>query len=411
MHSAGDNGTWLCPTPMDRTRLLDMEARLSSARAVMYGALGVALIICAPRLGWWTLIPLAISAAAYQALRPFIARSDRPEYIVALSVVIAQVLIGIGIGLTGGPTSPLLVMLLLPIVTLPARFGTRGVQAGVVATIAILALCTIGVDPQTFMAHPEPFIISVAALFGLAAFADTLMRAEIEQRSDSLLDPLTGLLNRKALVVHFDEIRRQAEMTGRPVCFVIGDLDHFKEVNDELGHGTGDAVLRDVASAMRARLRTSELLYRVGGEEFLLVLPGVAADGGAIVAERVRQAIAGATLGGVHITISIGVAVASGADVEFEALYEAADRALYEAKRGGRDMVIVAPTIRLVDEPAELAPHAAAPSARSSYHPNRVRPVPPNPKRVSAVPLCGTRPTRLTATGTAGTRLRSLSGR
>lgn len=355
MRAAPDTGTWLCPTPMDRTRLLDMEARLTPARAVMYGSLGVALVVCAPKLGWWTLIPLAFSAIVYQALRPFIGKSDRPEYIVALTVVIAQVLIGIGIGLTGGPTSPLLVMLLLPIVTLPARFGTRGVQAGVLVTIAIMALCTVGADPHGFAAHPEGFIVSTAALFGLAAFADTLMRAEVEQRSDSLLDPLTGLLNRKALTIHFDEIRRQAELTGRPVCMVIGDLDHFKSVNDELGHGTGDAVLRDVANAMRARLRTAELIYRVGGEEFLLVLPGVAADGGAIVAERLRAAIAGADPGGVHITMSIGVAVAAGTDVEFDALYEAADRALYDAKRGGRDMVIVAPTVRFVDAPADGA--------------------------------------------------------
>ena len=238
MHAAGENGTWLCPTPLDRTRLLDMEARLTSARTLMYGVFAVALIACGPTLGWWSLIPLALSAAVYHALRPFIAKSDRPEYVVALNVAIAQVLIGIGVGLTGGPTSPLLVMLVLPIVTLPAGFGARGVQFGVLMTLAIMAISTIGVDPYRFADQPEGFIIATAALFGLAAFADTLMRAEVEQRSDSLLDPLTGLLNRKALTVHFDEIRRQAELTGRPVCLVVGDLDHFKAINDRFGQST-----------------------------------------------------------------------------------------------------------------------------------------------------------------------------
>ena len=105
------------------------------------------------------------------------------------------------------------------------------------------------------------------------------------------MDALTGLLNRKALTTHFAEVAKQAEMTGRDVCMVLMDLDHFKSVNDEHGHSRGDAVLRDAADVMRANLRSFELVYRVGGEEFLVLMPGVDRAGGRVVAERLRAAL------------------------------------------------------------------------------------------------------------------------
>ena len=353
MREQGDNGTWLCPTPFDRTRLLDMEVRLSRQRALMYGALAVAFIICGPSLGWWTLAPLGVVIAAYFILQPRISKSERPEYIVAATVAIAQINIGAGIALTGGPTSPAIPLLLLPMITLPARFGTHGVQAGMGASVAILLAATLGVDPAAFAAHPENVTIAIAALIGLAVFADGLRRAEVESRSDSNLDPLTGLLNRKALSTHFGELAKQSEMTGRSVCMVLMDLDHFKSINDEHGHARGDAVLRDAAELMRANLRTFELVYRVGGEEFLVLMPGVDRAGGRIVAERLCSALEESRCGDLEVTASFGVAMATGAAVEFETLFDAADKALYRAKDEGRNRVVLAP---------ELRPEAAGPA-------------------------------------------------
>jgi diguanylate cyclase (GGDEF)-like protein len=353
MRSAADpaQGTWLCPTPFDRTRLLDMEARLGAARTVMYSTVAVALIICGPLLGWWTLIPVAIVVGSYRILQPLIATADKPEYVVATTVVIAQLQIAMAVALTGGPTSPLLVLLLLPVVTLPARFGLRGVQAGIVFTIALMVLATWGADPAGFDAHPEYLVLSVAALFGLGAFAEALMRAEVQSRSESTQDALTGLLNRKALAAHFDEVARQAALTGRPVCLVVVDLDHFKTVNDEHGHSRGDAVLRDAAALLQANLRSFELVYRHGGEEFVVLMPGVDRTGGRVVAERLREAVSGGRPGGLALTASLGVAVAHGAAVSFDALFDAADEALYAAKAGGRDRVWLA---------GDLRPEAAA---------------------------------------------------
>ena len=127
-------GTWLCPTQLHRERLLDMEGKLARPRAIMYGSLAIAFLIGIPWIGAWTLIPLAASVLGYALLRPRIASSERPEYVVATTVVNAQLLIGIGIALSGGPHSPMIAMLLLPIVTLSARFSPRGVYAGLGVT-------------------------------------------------------------------------------------------------------------------------------------------------------------------------------------------------------------------------------------------------------------------------------------
>jgi diguanylate cyclase (GGDEF)-like protein len=308
----------------------------------MYGSLALAFVVGIPWVGAWTLIPLAVSVLVYALLRPRIAGSERPEYVIGATVINAQVLIGIGIALSGGPHSPVIGMLLLPIVTLPARFSPQGVWVGLAVTIAVLLLSTVAVDPSAFADDPTYVVLGLASCAGLAAFSETLMRAEMQQRSDAVLDPLTGLLNRKALAGRFEEIAQQAALTGQPICLIACDLDHFKDVNDEHGHARGDAVLKDAAYLLRKSLRSFELVYRLGGEEFLIVLPGVTIDEGRAVAERVRAGIEEARPGGLEVTLSLGVAGSAGAGVEFEPLFRAADDALYEAKRSGRNCVVAA---------------------------------------------------------------------
>jgi diguanylate cyclase (GGDEF)-like protein len=333
-------GTWLCPTEFDRARLLEMEAKLGRPRAIMYGSLAIMFLAATHWLGWWILLPLVGSVLGYALLRPLIATSKHPEYVVGATVVNAQVLIGVGIALTGGPASPAIPLLLLPVVTLPARFSARGVMAGVVITVAVLLGATVAVDPGSFADDPTYTLVGLAAISGLAAFAHTLMRAEIEQRAHATLDPLTGLLNRKALAGRFAEISEQAMVTEAWVSLIECDLDHFKQVNDTYGHGRGDQVLKDAAYVMRRNLRSFELVYRLGGEEFLVVLPGLALEQGLALAERLRMGIEHATPGGLSVTASFGVSAARGQAVEFEPLFREADAALYLAKRNGRNQVI-----------------------------------------------------------------------
>ena len=337
-----DAGTWLCPTPLHRERLLDMERRLAKPRAIMYGALGIAFLIGIPWIGAWTLIPLALSVLGYSLLKPRIETSARPEYVVAATVVNAQILIGVGTALSGGPQSPTIAMLLLPIITLPARFTTRGVYAGLTLTVVVLLLSTVAVDPAGFLDDPTFTLVGLACCAGLAAFSEALMRVELQQRSDAVLDPLTGLLNRNTLELRFDELAQQAKLTGAPVCLIACDLDHFKQVNDRHGHDRGDTVLKDAAYVLRKSLRSFELLYRLGGEEFLIVLPGSSLAEGRAIAERVRVGLEDARPGGLAVTASFGVAAGSGGDAVLEPLFRAADGALYEAKRAGRNRVVAA---------------------------------------------------------------------
>jgi diguanylate cyclase (GGDEF)-like protein len=335
-----ERGTWLCPTALHRMRLLDMEAKLARPRAVMYGALALVFVVSIPWLGWVPFLPLVGSVVGYSLLRPRIATSARPEYVVAATVVNAQVLIGVGIALTGGADSPAIPFILLPLVTLPARFSTRGVYAGLAVTVATLLASTVGADTAGFLDQPTYVLSGLATAGGLTAFAQFLMNAEMKQRSDAVLDPLTGLLNRKSLIDRFQEIAEQAAVTDAWVCVLACDLDHFKDVNDAHGHERGDQALRDAAYLLRKQLRSFELLYRLGGEEFLAVLPGLTLGEGRDVAERARAALEAARPAGLTLTASMGVAAARGAEVSYDTLFRSADAALYEAKRHGRNRVV-----------------------------------------------------------------------
>jgi diguanylate cyclase (GGDEF)-like protein len=345
-----ERGTWLCPTPLHRMRLLDMEAKLALPRAIMYGSLAVVFVIAIPWFGWLPFLPLVGSVLGYSLLRPRIARSERPEYVVAATVVNAQVLIGVGIALTGGADSPAIPFILLPLVTLPARFSNRGTYVGLAVTVVTLLAATAGADTGGFLDEPTYALAGLATAGGLTAFAQFLMNAEMKQRSDAVLDPLTGLLNRKSLIDRFQEIAEQAALTDAWVCVLACDLDRFKAVNDAHGHERGDQVLRDAAYVLRKQLRSFELLYRLGGEEFLVVLPGLTLGEGRDVAERARAALEAAQPGGLALTASMGVAAARGAEVSYDTLFRAADAALYEAKRSGRNRVVA-----VGDEVTQLA--------------------------------------------------------
>ena len=335
------SGTWLCPTELDRTRLLDMEARIARPRALMYATLAVGLGSTIPWVGWWPMIPVTLQLVIYAALRPLITKSARPEYLVAATVLSSQVLLGAGIALSGGPRSPGIALMLLPLVTLPARFSARGVWTGLAVGVVVLLGSTVAVDPSGFAADPTYVTAGLCAAVGLTVFAQFLMSSEMRQRSSAILDPLTGLLNRTSLEARFAEIAEQAAQSGESVCVLVCDLDRFKAVNDRYGHERGDGVLKEAAYVLRKQLRSFELIYRLGGEEFLIVLAGTTLGEGRDVAERARVALSDARPGDLPVTISIGVAAARGAEECVVADVRAADAALYEAKRAGRDRVVV----------------------------------------------------------------------
>jgi diguanylate cyclase (GGDEF)-like protein len=327
---------------MDRERMLDMRQRLRRPRVVSVGILAAALVLCGPSLGWWTLVPLALGALAFRISEHGLDDVARPEYRIASAWAFVQVMIAVSIVLTGGPGSPAILWLAVPTVTLPARYGTRGLVAGVLFTAGLMVAVTLGVDPQAVLDNPGELILPASALGGIAVLSTALMSSDREHRSEAVIDPLTAMLNRKALQTRVEELAQQALVTREPIGVVVGDLDAFKRVNDVHGHAKGDAVLQDVAYLMRKTLRAFDLAYRLGGEEFLILLPGADIAHAHEVAERLRAAVGDEPVAGLQITMSFGVNASDGATFDFPALLAEADAALYAAKAAGRNCTCVA---------------------------------------------------------------------
>jgi diguanylate cyclase (GGDEF)-like protein len=190
---------------------------------------------------------------------------------------------------------------------------------------------------------------SHARLLGLLAamVAIDLEHARLEALATR--DPLTGIANRRRFDDTLAKELAGARASKRPVAVAIFDLDHFKSVNDRFGHAAGDAVLKQAVARWSAAIRSVDLLARIGGEEFGLLLPGASISRAEEVAERLRKRIRSETFHHgkrrIAVTCSVGVAVAPNGAAAPARLLIAADRALYRAKRAGRDCVkITAPS-------------------------------------------------------------------
>jgi diguanylate cyclase (GGDEF)-like protein len=164
--------------------------------------------------------------------------------------------------------------------------------------------------------------------------------AELRAATDSL----TGLPNSRSVRDTVKRMAAQAGRTSEPLAAALLDLDHFKQVNDTLGHGRGDDVLAAVGAVLREQLRESDFVGRMGGEEFVMLLPATGREGAVVAAEKIRAAVAAIELPGVdrEITISIGIAVIPDHAGDADGVLRAADRALYAAKERGRNRVEVA---------------------------------------------------------------------
>ena len=164
-----------------------------------------------------------------------------------------------------------------------------------------------------------------------------------ELREQSTHDALTGLYNRHFLEESFGRELLLAERGGHPVSVIMGDLDHFKAVNDRYGHLAGDEVLRVFGTLLTNNARASDIVCRYGGEEFLLVLPGMTTEGAVERAEQLRQAMAATPVSNgvsrITVTASFGVATFPTHSRTTDELIAAADRALYSAKAEGRNRV------------------------------------------------------------------------
>jgi diguanylate cyclase (GGDEF)-like protein len=326
-----------------RERLLDMQERLRPYRTACFAILALALASVSSEVGWWWLVPLAVGFVGFMVADRFMRDSSHPGLWASTAWGILPLLLANAVVITGGAASPVLMWFALPAVTLGARFSPRGMALGTAYILAMLLASTYGFDSATASEHHQDVIASVALVLSAVILSGVLVESDRAHRRRSTLDSLTGLCNRNALEQRLAELDGQpsSEQEGLSHALLLCDLDHFKQVNDQLGHGAGDAVLQDVAYTMRSTLRAGDSIYRVGGEEILVILPGAAESDALEIAERLRVAVRERRLVGVAVTVSIGVAVSGEGPVDTDELIARADSALYAAKAGGRDRVVV----------------------------------------------------------------------
>jgi diguanylate cyclase (GGDEF)-like protein len=327
-----------------RERLLDMEGRVRRYRLACFGILALALAVGGgDAVGYWWIPLLGAGLVGFAIADRFMRTSSHPAVWVAGAWAALPALLLASVLVTGGATSPALVWFALPAVTLGFRFEPRGMVIGTGYVVTMFLVAAVAPDPHTAWEERQLLITVSALIISTVILSGALVESDRAHRRRSTLDPLTGLFNRNALE------QRLAELHGQPCdpsqgtshAFLLCDLDHFKRVNDEFGHVTGDAVLQDVAYTMRATLRAGDSIYRVGGEEILVILPGAGHQDAIEIADRLRVAVRERRPAGVPVSISIGVAVAEPDVVDTDDLLARADASLYAAKAGGRDRIFL----------------------------------------------------------------------
>jgi diguanylate cyclase (GGDEF)-like protein len=252
------------------------------------------------------------------------------------------------------------VLYIWPVLWVSYFFGRRGsvlivAWVGVVHGLALLSLSTnpAGIDRW----------LDVMVTVGIVAavvdyLAEHNRRLVASLSAEARVDKLTGVLNRRGFDERVELELERSRREGSPVAVVSFDIDHFKRVNDAHGHELGDRVLTWLGTLISDQVRGLDIAARLGGEEFVLVVPGADAEEAAALAERIRSLVAGAhdrarfgISGELAITVSAGVA-ATIAPVDSHELLADADEALYAAKRGGRDRVVGSNSLVGSDAPA-----------------------------------------------------------
>ncbi len=233
-------------------------------------------------------------------------------------------------------------MLSLPMLIAALGYGTRGARA-------LLDPASVAASMTTHSALNVGSAFSYVVLaLAFNAMLTVLVVARLFAQLHLLShrDGLTGLLNRRAMQEALDTQMRRSRRNGEAFVLMMLDADHFKAINDQHGHAVGDQVLKHLSTLLHSGMREIDRLARFGGEEFLVLLPGVTLAEAVPVAERLRSLVAGTPLtdGGtpIAVSVSIGIAEWGGAHEDLSRLLVRADAALYQAKQHGRDRVALA---------------------------------------------------------------------
>ncbi len=284
-------------------------------------------------------------------LLPWIARQAWREQFSLAWTLFASVALTTAVWLDGGLQSPLLFLILLPVAYAGLVF--RPAAAAACAAISLTEVVTLAITGTATTPQSDRFLLaaSVTAGLGLLTWLSSVQRARLDRRFAALthdlevlatVDHLTGCLNHRAFNDRLgDEISR-ALRYGNPLSLIVADVDDFKRVNDTHGHPAGDEALRLAGTALRARSRRTDVVGRIGGDEFALLLPGVPLE---VATRHARRVFGPYEAGTERLTFSAGVAGLDPADPSADHLFRAADRALYHVKRsGGHAFEVAAPS-------------------------------------------------------------------
>jgi diguanylate cyclase (GGDEF)-like protein len=226
----------------------------------------------------------------------------------------------------------------VPIMLLRLGWHLRNSPASATGSVA---LSSLWVDQLAFLYSMAACMVTS---FGFVMMCNDRMNSRLQKQASE--DALTGLANRRQFGELAAEAIVRARASGAPLCVLVVDADHFKQINDRHGHAAGDAALRACAQAFRSVVRPGDVLGRIGGEEFAVVLEDCNAERGFALGERLRVAVEACSFSHeghrIELRVSVGVAQMQPGDDGIEALLRCADGALYQAKLEGRNRVILA---------------------------------------------------------------------
>jgi len=332
--------SWLCRDRFERERFLDIDRRMMSTNVWLMVLIVVLLLPTIVTSTPLALVILAVTISFFVAVKAVYQRFARPEVVLAVALMVLEVGLAAVTVADGMQHTGLLVLMLWPAAGFNARYPPRVGAASTAFVALLIIVAELGFDGSVVLHEPERLTAILGGLIAVTAITGAARKADLEYRRQSNHDPLTRMFNRAALESRVEEIEYQSNMKPEQVAVIVGDIDRFKAVNDVHGHAKGDVVLREVAYLIRSQLRAFDPAYRLGGEEFVILLFGERAGDAVALAERLRVTVCEEPIAGLPITISFGVAASEvGEPFRWTETFPAADRALYRAKRAGRNRV------------------------------------------------------------------------
>lgn len=348
-----DDETWLCPSGFDRQRLVEATMSGQHMRRVMMLLLLILSLCLVPVVGWPPFIAIMLGAAVGEASEFGVSRANRPEYRIFggwLGMLAVTALLVVLYDSNSLALMPIFIAMLMPLLGgYPVRVLAFGAAIVMMFELGVGFFLIRPLTPQVTLTTLATVAVTAVIAIGVV----TLIRSDEIYRQKSVIDPLTGLLNRRSLESRVDELVAKADFRSLSMAVLMFDLDHFKAINDTYGHDVGDQVLRRSSDAMQLHLRSSDAIFRIGGEEFLAVLLDVDDEMAFQLAEGVRKGVEQSG-GEPPVTVSAGIATHPGSDHHvFTELFRLADLALLEAKGSGRNRVRVSGGLPPVDGEAQ----------------------------------------------------------